>query len=195
MVLTSVADIVDLMNERGHKSYGERVTALQHAVQCAMFAERDGADETLVVATFLHDIGHLVADVQGGERFDLEVDDDDHEAVGGRLLAPLFGPSVAQPVALHVTAKRWRCATDPSYHAGLSDVSRATLKAQGGPLDADACRRFEAHPGFERAVALRNWDEEGKIADFDGVGLDYFVPLMERLATQHASYRGSSETN
>ena len=190
--IRSVDDIVDLFARKGHETYGEDVTALQHAVQCAMFAERDGADQALIIATLLHDVGHLVADVQGSERFDLETDDDDHEAIGGRLLAPLFGPDVAQPVALHVTAKRWRCRVEPAYHDALSDVSRATLKAQGGPLDDEGCRRFEAHPGFERARALRNWDEEGKIPNFDGVGFEHFVPMMR---DQAASFASSKSTN
>jgi predicted HD phosphohydrolase len=187
--VTSVDDIVELFALKGSETYGEDVTALQHAVQCAMFAERDGADRALIVATLLHDLGHLVADVQGTERFDLETDDDDHEAIGGRLLAPLFGPDVAQPVALHVTAKRWRCRVEPDYHDALSDVSRATLKAQGGPLDDEGCRRFEAHPGFTRARALRNWDEEGKIPNFDGVGLEHFIPMMREQAAEFAALK------
>lgn len=190
--ISSVDDIIELFTRKGHESYGEDVTALQHAVQCAMFAERDGADRALIVATLLHDIGHLVADVQGSERFNLETDDDDHEAIGGRVLAPLFGPDVAQPVALHVTAKRWRCRVEPGYHDALSEVSKMTLKAQGGPLDDEGCRRFEAHPGFERARALRSWDEEGKIPHFDGAGLEHFVPLLREQA---ASFAASKSTN
>jgi predicted HD phosphohydrolase len=190
--VNSVDDILALFAEKGSETYGEDVTALQHAVQCAMFAERDGADQALIIATLLHDVGHLVADIQGTERFDLEVDDDDHEAIGGRILSPLFGPDVAQPVALHVTAKRWRCRVEPEYHEALSDVSRATLKAQGGPLDDEGCRRFEAHPGFERARALRGWDEEGKIPHFDGVGLDYFVPMLREQA---ATFAAAKSTN
>ena len=44
--------------KRGHEGYGEGVSQLEHALQCAVFAALDGASEPLIVATLLHDIGH-----------------------------------------------------------------------------------------------------------------------------------------
>lgn len=182
--VTSVADIYELFAARGNEAYGEQVTSIEHALQCAHLARQAGASDELVAAALLHDLGHLVADAQGSTRFDLAVDDDDHEAVGGRLLARLFGPSVAQPVALHVTAKRWRCTVQPEYHAALSDTSRATLKAQGGLLTAEECRRFEAHPGFANALALRDWDDLAKEKDVDCPDLAWYRPMLEQLVTK-----------
>ena len=37
------------------------VTRLGHALQCATRAERDGADEEIVVCALLHDIGDMLA--------------------------------------------------------------------------------------------------------------------------------------
>jgi phosphonate degradation associated HDIG domain protein len=181
--VTSVDDIYELFAARGSEAYGERVTSMEHALQCAHLARQSGASDELVIAALLHDLGHLVADAQGSARFDLAVDDDDHEAVGGRLLARLFGPAVAQPVALHVTAKRWRCTVQPDYHDALSDTSRATLKAQGGLLTEEECRRFEAHPGFAKALALRDWDDLAKEMDVDCPDLASYRPLLEKVAT------------
>jgi len=179
---TTVDELLTVFAEKGDQNYGERITMLEHALQCAHFARDDDASDALVAAALLHDVGHLVADLQGGERFDLEVDDDDHEAIGGRILARIFGPAVAQPVALHVTAKRWRCTVEPSYHDALSPTSRATLKAQGGLLSDEECRRFEAHPGFADAVSLRKWDDEGKVIDLGTATLESYRPLLESLA-------------
>ena len=182
ITLGSVDDLLALYARRGDEAYGESVTSLEHALQCAFLAQRAGAADELVAAALLHDVGHLVADLQGDERFDLAVDDDDHEAVGARALAPLFGPRVAQPVALHVTAKRWRCTVTPAYRDSLSATSQATLVAQGGLLSADECRRFEAHPGFRDALQLRDWDDEAKRQEVDCPDLASFRPLLERLA-------------
>ena len=182
--LESVDDVFALFVRRGNEAYGERVTSLEHSLQCAYLAQLAGASDELIAAALLHDVGHLVADVQGNERFDLAVDDDDHEAVGARVLAPLFGARVAQPVALHVTAKRWRCTVQPEYHHTLSDTSKATLKAQGGLLNDDERRRFEAHPGFRDALALRDWDDQAKELDVACPGLASFRPLLERLAAR-----------
>lgn len=41
-----------------------------------------------------------------------------HEAAGERFLAPFFGEDVLQPVRLHVSAKRYLCATDKDYWNG-----------------------------------------------------------------------------
>jgi phosphonate degradation associated HDIG domain protein len=187
--IATVADIFELFDARGDKSYGEDVTSLMHALQCAQLAQRDGASDELVAAALLHDVGHLVADVQTGEREDLENDDDIHEALGAQLIAPLLGPAVAQPISLHVTAKRWRCTVSPEYHDQLSDTSRATLKAQGGLLSAAECARFEAHPGHRAALALRDWDDEGKDPELTTADLESYRPLLERLAAQFAASR------
>jgi [1-hydroxy-2-(trimethylamino)ethyl]phosphonate dioxygenase len=48
---------------RGVETYGEGVSQLEHALQCAMCAERDGAAPALIAATLLHDIGHLIHDL------------------------------------------------------------------------------------------------------------------------------------
>jgi phosphonate degradation associated HDIG domain protein len=160
---TTVDELFDLYESLGDQSYGELITQNEHALQCAVLARDAGATSAMMVAALFHDVGHLAVDLQREPGFDLASDDDDHEARGARILAPLFGPRVAQPVALHVTAKRWRCTREPEYHDQLSRASRATLIAQGGLLSEEECQRFEHHPGFEDALALRTWDDIGKI--------------------------------
>jgi phosphonate degradation associated HDIG domain protein len=179
---TNVDDLFELYEARGDQSYGESITQTEHALQCAALARNAGASEALMVAALFHDVGHLALDVQGTPGFDLSRDDDDHEARGARLLTRLFGPSVAQPVALHVVAKRWRCTREPDYHERLSGASRATLIAQGGLLSDEECQRFERHPGFEDAVALRTWDDWGKVEDLDVGALRDWEPLVRSLA-------------
>lgn len=58
-----------------------------------------------------------------------------HEIVGAEFLRALGGSQrVCELVAAHVQAKRYLCATRPSYYATLSDASKATLKCQGGVM-------------------------------------------------------------
>ena len=178
----SVEELFSLYERKGDKNYGEFITQTEHGLQCAALARRDGASDAMIAAALFHDVGHLVADVQGDVRFNLEIDDDDHEAVGARVLSPILGPAVAQPVALHVTAKRWRCTVDPAYYDTLSPTSRATLRAQGGLLSPDECTRFEAHPGFESALALRSWDDQGKVPGLHVGELRDYVGLVTALS-------------
>jgi [1-hydroxy-2-(trimethylamino)ethyl]phosphonate dioxygenase len=183
VVLGGVDDVLFLYARRGDEHYGEDVTQRAHALQCAALARASGADDTLVVAALLHDVGHLLA-LPRAEGFRDDVDDDDHEAIGARALAPLFGPAVAAPVALHVTAKRWRCFAEPSYLDALSDASRRSLHAQGGPLEATEARRFEQHPSFAAAVALRGWDDAAKDPDVAGEHFDAYGELLGDLAAR-----------
>jgi phosphonate degradation associated HDIG domain protein len=178
---TSVEALLALYERRGHEHYGEDVTQLSHALQCAALASEHRASDELVAAALLHDVGHLLSgDRPVGWRDD--VDDDHHEALGARVLASLFGPRVVAPVALHVTAKRWRCAVDATYLAELSVASRATLVAQGGPLPDHECERFAAHTSFRDAVRLREWDDAAKDPSVRLASLRIHEPLLDRLA-------------
>jgi gamma-butyrobetaine dioxygenase len=179
--VTSVSDIVALYEANGARSYGEEVSLLSHSLQSAVRARAAGATDALVAAALLHDIGHLLVADAAVDRRRPDEDDDHHEAVGARLLAAVFGSEVARPVALHVQAKRWRCTVEPSYLAELSSQSALTLRAQGGLLDDGECRRFEAHPGFTHAVALRRWDDEAKEVGAAVPALSSYRGLLESL--------------
>jgi predicted HD phosphohydrolase len=179
--VSGVADVVALYGTAGHRAYGERISIMSHSLQCAELARADGAGDTLIAAALLHDVGHLIADEQEDVGFRPDSDDDHHEAVGARVLAPVFGPAVARPVALHVQAKRWRCTVEPSSLGELSELSTASLRAQGGLLDDEERRRFEAHPGFAEAVSLRGWDDRAKVVDLRVPPLGAYVELLESL--------------
>lgn len=155
---------------------GERISQLEHALQCAHFAQQAGAEDTLVVATLVHDVGHILA---GGEYAAGRGLDDRHEQSGADFLARHFGPAVSEPVRLHVAAKRYLCATDPSYFDRLSPASVRSLTLQGGPMSAHEVEEFEASPFAHAAVRLRQWDEQGKIVGMTTPGLEHYRPLVE----------------
>jgi phosphonate degradation associated HDIG domain protein len=181
----SVEELFELYETLGERNYGESITQREHALQTAALARDAGASESLMIAALFHDVGHLALDVQGESESELSSHDDDHEERGARILVRLFGPRVAQPVALHVTAKRWRCTREPAYHDQLSRASQATLIAQGGLLSEVECQRFERHPGFHDAVTLRTWDDFGKIEGLQVGALRDWEPLATTLAERH----------
>jgi phosphonate degradation associated HDIG domain protein len=174
----SLADIEQLYAARGSLHYGEGVTQIEHALQCAILAEAEGSPPCLIVATLLHDIGHLLENeenvAQG--RFD-----DRHEAIGARLLQKLFPESVYRPVAMHVAAKRYLCFTVPQYWANLSPASQQSLKLQGGLFDRTQAQAFERVPYWQDAVQLRRFDDMGKREEISGRTFAEFVPMMREL--------------
>ncbi|MCA8967066.1 MAG: HD domain-containing protein [Planctomycetes bacterium] len=176
-----VIDILaDVFLRRGADSYlGEQVTMSEHMYQCAQLAADDGADDTLIAACLLHDIGHY-----SGEFAEDAADhgiDNRHDRSGGELLARHFPPAVSEPVRLHVLAKRYLCSAEPAYFAQLSAASVHSLELQGGPLDADGRRRFEAEPFADAAVRLRRYDEGAKQVGVDVPGFEHWRPMLERL--------------
>ncbi|MFI4933803.1 MAG: HD domain-containing protein [Caulobacterales bacterium] len=180
--MSCVDEIFRAYAERGDAFYGERVTQLDHALQCAALAEADGAPDALIAAALLHDYGHLFegrGDAAQGERRDAR-----HEVHGALALKAWFGPAVVAPIALHVAAKRHLCAAQPGYEAALSPASVLSLKLQGGRFTRTQCRRFGARPFAGDAIQVRRWDDGGKLAGLATPGLEHYRPLLERLTAR-----------
>lgn len=178
----SVDDVLELFREWGDRHYDEELSQTEHALQSAALAREAGAADELVAAALLHDVGHLLhLRATAGRPGPLD-DDLDHEAVGARYLAGIFSPAVTGPVALHVRAKRYLAAVEDGYAAALSEGSTASLARQGGPMTADEQAAFAANPGATAALALRRWDDGGKVDGLDVGTLEDHRPLLERLA-------------
>nr|WP_249419652.1 inositol oxygenase family protein [Rhabdothermincola salaria] len=169
-----------MLETHGADPYDEAVSQLDHALQCAALARRDHAADALVVAALVHDIGHLLVVAQGdGFRPGL---DDHHERTGAAWLGDLFPVSVTAPVAAHVEAKRYLAGVEPGYHASLSEGSRHSLALQGGPMTRREAATFRALPCAADAVALRRWDDRGKVDDLDVAALTTHRALLDRVA-------------
>ena len=178
-------EIADIIAGKGSRPYGlHDINQLQHALQAAWFAERDGYAETLITAALLHDIGHMVHDL--GENPAEHGIDDKHEALGEAWLKPRFGPEVTEPVRLHVAAKRFLCATEPDYFGKLSPDSVLSLSLQGGPMSADEVAAFRALPQHADAVRLRRYDEAAKVKDLETPPLEHFLPAVGACLRQAA---------
>ncbi len=170
--------IFELFVARGDSAYiGEAVSQTEHALQAAWSAEKAGADNALITAALLHDIGHLLHNLPE-DCAELGVDDT-HEERGARWLSTYFSPAVTEPIRLHVPAKRYLCATEASYLQRLSAASIRSLKLQGGPFTAGEAAQFRKGPHAEAAVALRRWDEEAKIPALPTPNLEHFRRHLE----------------
>jgi predicted HD phosphohydrolase len=63
----------------------------------------------------------------------------------------------------------------------LSPGSTASLARQGGPLTDDEVAAFETNPGWADAVALRGWDDQGKVDGLAVPDLASYRPLLASL--------------
>ena len=175
--IRTIASLFQTLGRGGDRDYGgDNVTQLAHALQCARQADDTGAAPTLVAAALLHDIGHLInADDRVAFR---RHEDARHEILGARYLEQWFGPDVTVPVSLHVAAKRYLIAIEAEYYDGLSTKSKETLALQGGPFVAADAATFRTLPYMSDAVALRRWDDGGKIPGAEGPPLEFYEPHL-----------------
>lgn len=183
MKVTSNQVVDEIMGLLGGPSgqlfYGEGVTQLAHALQCAKFAADVTTDEETILAALLHDIGHICDPT--AEPMAADIGMVDHEGIGARfLLARGFSPKVAELVSAHVAAKRYLVATNATYAAQLSAASTATLKHQGGPMSPAEVRAFESDPLFKEKLRMRSWDEMGKEPAMVTPSLESYRPLLAR---------------
>jgi predicted HD phosphohydrolase len=173
-------DILERYRLRGGLAYeGEGVTQLQHAWQSGQLAKRSAAAPELQLAAWLHDLGHLVSDIEGTPT--LAGVDDRHEALGAVVLLRAFGLEVSGPVALHVDAKRFLVACRPGYADLLSPDSRRSLALQGGPMGPTAWMQFAKTCFAADAVRLRVWDDHAKVASLQPVSTEAALSELARL--------------
>lgn len=160
----ALAEVAEALRAlRGVVDEPEPVDELDHALQAAGLALADGADDELVAAALLHDIGRSpgLADA-----------DRPHEAVAAEWLAPRLGKRVAWLAGAHVAAKRHLVATEPGY--ALTPASAASLLRQ----DVDVPH---AHPWWADAVRLRRWDDRAKVPGAPAPTLEEALAVVARV--------------
>lgn len=156
--------IMSFYEHHGGEEYaGEKVTQLEHMVQAAQLAEEQGYDDEVILAAFLHDIGHICEDGHGDNEMG-EFGIKDHEQIGADFLKSKgFSKKVVRLVESHVEAKRYLTYKYPEYYDQLSGASKKTLEYQGGRMPEDEALAFEQYPLFSLIIQMRRWDEEAKI--------------------------------
>ncbi|NQV58169.1 MAG: HD domain-containing protein [Alphaproteobacteria bacterium] len=175
---STVDGLFELLSHAGSIQYGgEKISQLEHALQCAYLAEAEHAPGPLIAAALLHDIGHLVG--HGDEGFADKGIDARHEESGARFLSQWFGDQVCAPIRLHVDAKRYLCRGDPEYLKTLSPASVRSLGVQGGIYDAEGAAAFLRTPFADAGIQLRSWDDMAKRAAATTPGLEHFRPYLE----------------
>lgn len=172
---TSLDDVIAVLQDGIPELEGQTAafTGLDHHLQCAAVLEQQYVeDRELQVAGLLHDIGHRL--VPGHPEA--------HGVAAAEYLRDVFSERVCDLVELHVDAKRYLVATEPSYRDQLSEGSARTLIAQGEALDADGVEAFTSRLHAADAVKLRRADEAAKVPGKQVPALDAWLPVLQEVA-------------
>ena len=171
-------DLVARFRRHGQRREGERLSLLEHALQCAALARRARSDDEVVIAALLHDVGRLLGEGT------MPTDDTwgrHHGTAGAALVRPFVSARIAWLIEHHVVAKRYLCTVDARYAADLSARSPATPAVAVPRLSLDEQVALETHPWFANAVALRRWDDGARVPGAPSPPLEDYRPLLERL--------------
>lgn len=103
--------VLAALRQLGRGLQGYRVSRLEHSLQCATRAQRDGADDELVLGALLHDIGDELAPYN-------------HAAVAAAVLRPYVRAEVTWIVAQHGLMQTYYYA----HHQGGDRNMRETLR-------------------------------------------------------------------
>lgn len=190
-------EIIQLYVLHGHAEYaGEKVSQLEHMVQAAQLAQVQGYDDEVVLAAFLHDIGHIAEKLSDGNAMGI-YGIKDHEALGADFLSERgFSTRLTRLVSSHVVAKRYLTLREAGYYDKLSEASRKTLVYQGGPLSDSEADNMEKNPLFNEIIQMRRWDEEAKLENQPLPSLEIFKKLIFlHLVSQPESFEEPNFTN
>jgi phosphonate degradation associated HDIG domain protein len=177
----SISEITNLYLLHGSAQYGgEAVSQLQHALQCASLAENSRSSPELICAALLHDLGHLLQSTTSNEDHEIKPATDDlHQYLVVPFLRGVFPDEVIEPIKLHVDAKKYLCAVDDVYWAGLSAASKHSLALQGGPYTEDEAAEFIKQPYAQDAVNLRRWDDLAKEPQANPPEWAHYLAMLE----------------
>ena len=162
----------DLYRNYGNNGYiGEDVSQLEHATQTALLAEKENPyslpyRRELILASFLHDVGHLLCFEDKTIEKMGELGVKKHEDLGADYLFSLgFSSVVCDLVRNHIKAKRYLITMDEDYYNNLSEASKQTYLYQGGKLNNQELEEFEKNPYFDYHLKLRSYDDRAKSID------------------------------
>jgi predicted HD phosphohydrolase len=180
-----IEEIRRLYQKVGDKNYiGEDVSQLEHSLQCAACAENSGAEDEVVLAALLHDIGHFIGEDQqlpSMLKDGIDWGTDNHEGLGKQYVEDQgFSERIGHLVLSHTTAKRYLCTVGEAYYNKLTEASKMTLEFQGGKMNEQERANFETHTDYQVILDMRNWDEAAKEPDLVVPDFEHYVPAMQR---------------
>jgi len=143
--LRSLAEITD----------GFNCDQLTHCLQTATLAERAGADDEIVFAALMHDVGKAITVAN-------------HGPIAAEMIKPYVRDDVYQMIRVHqdFQGKHYY------HHFGADPEARETHRDQLTPEQFELAARF-----------ADEWDQIAFDDTYDTLPLEHFEPLVRRLTT------------
>ena len=163
--------IKSLETKGSNIQYGnENVTQLEHALQCAELVEKNNFSknynsDTIMILPFYM----MAKDINEGK-------DGYHENLSN--IYHLLWRRSTRPIRVTLLVKdiyqqlKW-------YYEILSEASKISLEAQGGPFTKEEAEEFIKKPFMKEAVELRRFDDQAKVLNKETPSLEHFKNYLE----------------
>ena len=176
-----VDEICELFATKGHAAYiGEPVSQLEHALQSAYHAEQAGADDELVVAALLHDVGHLITKLP-------EDAPNRASTIGTKQLGQAWLKRHSQPAVRSRYGCTWRRSAICRDRSGLPAAAFAGFanepQAARRTVHAGGSRGVRSQPTLSPGGGSRRWDDLAKVPGMQVPALDHYRPRMGACCT------------
>jgi predicted HD phosphohydrolase len=155
-MLRSLADITD----------GFATDQLTHCLQTATRAERDGADDEVVVASLCHDIGKAIS-VPG------------HPEIAASILKPYVRPEVHTMIRVHQDFQ----GAHYYHHFGGDPNAREQHRGALNAEEWELAERF-----------ADDWDQTSFDPDYDTLPLEHFEPKVRQVFAAAKMFPAKSGT-
>lgn len=143
MLLESLASITD----------GFITDQLTHCLQTATLAERAGADDEIVFAALMHDVGKAISVPN-------------HPAIAAEMIKPYVRPEVYEMIRVHQDFQ----GRHYYAHFGADPAARERHRAELSESEFELAARF-----------ADEWDQLAFDPDHDTLPLEHFEPLVRRI--------------
>lgn len=148
--------LLELLRSLSTITDGFGTDQLTHCLQTASLAERAGADEEVVFAALLHDVGKAISVPN-------------HPAIAAEMIKPYVRPEVYEMIRVHQDFQ----GRHYYAHFGGDPDARETHRDE---LSTDAWRLAERFAD--------EWDQVAFDPDYDTLPLEHFEPLVRKVAAQ-----------
>ena len=132
---------------------GFAVDQLVHCLQTATRAERDGADDEVVIASLCHDIGKVISVFN-------------HPAIAAEILRPYVRPELADMIRVHQDFQ----GRHYYEHFGGDPNARESHRSTLAPETFSLAERF-----------ADDWDQTAFDPDYDTLPLEHFEPRVRAI--------------
>jgi len=152
-----VADrMLELLRALASITDGFATDQLTHCLQTATLAERAGADDEVVFAALLHDVGKAISVPN-------------HPAISAEMIKPYVRPEVYEMIRVHQDFQ----GRHYYAHFGGDPDARETHRAALSDEEWELAERF-----------ADEWDQVAFDPDYDTLPLEHFEPLVRRVTAK-----------